>query len=708
MERIDDLEGAYWSDEFDYQHLREKYERAINDLGWYFDLCQKSSDVYKCQWNGKSDSLKKEGEDAFPYENASDIEVWLARQKIEEAVSFELNALKKSQIRAFPTEASDIERAQAVATMLKYLRDRGIRDFSRCMEQASRWGKTKGLMVTYCGWHNSSTTYDVTVDLEEIASIAPEFAEVFADEDRDEEAIEILNSFEGWNLDKAEGRSALKKLRKTGAAEFPIAIEDVSEPYVKTLAPDSDFIMPSYTMDVEDAPEVHHRMLMTPEEIMERVFNDGWDKGWAEHIIENHTGLTRSEFNAPHGYRGYSTHGGSRRFGSTMGSAHDIIEVIWTYEKKLNKKHGSTGIYLTIWSPDSDEPPGIQPYAKRMLLSGMKSYPFVVTSQNNEEKTLYDTTPWPILLRSGQKTMKFIRDSLIDEVSYQISPTLLVPPGTQNWDKIGPNQRIQVRPNQSPEYLQKPSNQRDGTNLEQYVKQECDELVGFGSLNGVESEIMPQRIEFETSKLLTHAQKVLKKVYDSYKVNGPEEMFIRVTGKPEPISFVRKSDEGDMDVIVAFNSNYSDPEKVEKMIQSIYQLQANSRSGRINPEAIEDFALASIDPMMADLVLMPTEQGQARLKKETTDDIAKMAAGIPVPSPTDSPQTRLQILQEYKASPTGQERLAQSEGFQLLLQDYEKKLVFQYQQQVENPQLGLLGGDPAQMGNMSMEGMNNA
>jgi len=105
---------------------------------------------------------------------------------------------------------------------------------------------------------------------------------------------------------------------------------------------------------------------------------------------------------------------------------------------------------------------------------------------------------------------------------------------------------------------------------------------------------------------------------------------------------------------------------------------------------------------------MPTEQGQARLKKETTDDIAKMAAGIPVPSPMDSPETRLQILQEYKASPTGQEKLSQSQGFQLLMQDYEQKLVFQYQQQVENPQNGLLGGDPAQMGNMNMEGMNNA
>ena len=700
------LDDAYWDEDFDYQRLKDKYEETINDLGWFFDLCSKSSDLYKSEWAGKTDDLKKSGEDAFPYEGASDTEVYLARQKIEEAVSFEMNAMSKAQIRAFPTEASDVERSTAVSTMLKYFRDQGIRDFDRSMEQASRWGKTKNLMVTYCGWRKGTTPYKMTVSLEEITGVAPEFAEIFSDPDQDEEAIEILNSFEGWEVGEKEGKKALKRLRETGEADFPIVMEDVSEPYVKTLAPDADFIMPSYTMDVQDAPEVHLRMLMTPTEILERVWNDGWDRTWAETLIENHTGMTRSEFNAPHGYRGYSTYGGSRRFGSTTGSnARDIVEVIWTYEKLIDKENGSLGIYLTIWSPDLNEVDGVPPYGKRVLLSGHKKYPFVVTSIANEEKTLYDATPWPILLRAPQKNMKFIRDSLVDEISYQISPTLLTPPGTGNWDQVGPGAQIQVRPGQDARYLQKPSSMRDGTSLEQYVKQEADELIGFGSMEGSESQIMPERIQRNTTIFLGHVQKVLKAVYEAYKVDGPEEMFLRVTGKPEPLSFVKKSDEGEMDVHVAFNSNYADSSKLKEMLESLYMVQSNSRSGRINAEAIEDIALAAIDPMVADLVLLPTEQGQAKLLKETTDDISKMSAGIPVPSPIDAPEQRLQIVQEYEQSPMGQERISQSQGFQLLLEDYKKKLQFQYEQQVQNPQRGLMGGDPATMGNMNMEGM---
>ena len=701
-----DLESTYWNEDFDYQKLKENYEDCINDLGWYFDECATSDDIYRCEWAGKTDDLKKNAEDAFPHEGASDTEVFLARQKIDEAVSFEMNALAKSQIRAFPRAADDVERASAVSTMLKYFRDNGIRDFRRHMELASRWGKTKGLMVTYCGWRKGTTPYKMLVDLEDIAAEFPDFAEVLADEERDDEAIEILNSFEGWNLQRKAGKKALRQLRKTGEAEFPISMEDVSEPYLKTLDPSADFIMPSYTMDVQDAPHVHLRMLMTPAEILERVHNDGWDADWAEQVIENHTGITRSEFNAPHGYRGYNGSGSSRQFGSTTGNdARDIVEVIWTYERLVDKDDGSVGIYLTIWNPDMEDDFGTAPYAQRTLLSGHKKYPFVVTSIANESKTLYDTTPWPILLRAPQKNMKFIRDSLVDEISYQISPTLLTPPGSGNWDRIGPSAQVQVRAGQAPSYLEKPSSLRDGTELEQYVKQEADELIGFGSMNGAESQIMPERIQFNTTTLLTHAQRCLKMVYESFKVDGPEEMFLRVTGQPEPVSFVKKSDEGEMDVTISFNSNYSDPDKAEKMIQALYQVQANSRSGRINGEAIEDIALAAIDPMIADLILLPTEQGQAKLLKETTEDIAKMSAGIPVPSPIDAPQQRLGIVQNYKQSPTGQEALGRSQGFQLLLQDYEKKLTFQYEQQVLNPQRGQLGGDPTQMGAQNMEEM---
>lgn len=703
--RRNSLEDAYFQEDFDYQKLKTKYEETINDLGWYFDICAKSSDIYKCQWAGKSGDLKKHGDDAFPYEGASDTEVYLARQKIDEAISFEMNALKRSQIRAFPRNAGDIQRSAEVSTLLKYFRDQGIRDFSKQMEQASRWGKTKGVMVTYCGWRKSKTPYLMSVDLEEIAASGFEdFAEIIADEGREDEAIAILQSFENWDINENRAKKALKELRRSGVAEIPLSIEDVSEPLTRTFSPDADFIMPSHVMDVQDSPEIHLRMLMTPTEVLNNVENGDWDKGWAEYLIENHTGMSRSEFNAPHGFRGYNSRGSSRKFGSTTGNdARDIIEVIWTWEKRIDPIDGAMGVYLTIWSPDTDEPEGVKPYGVRKLLSGRRNYPFVVTPIAWEEKTIYDVTPWPILLQGPQKNMKFTRDSVVDEISYQVSPTMLVPPGSGEWDKVGPGAKVQVRMGQKPEWLTKPSNTREGTALEQYFKQEADELVGFGSMNGTKSDLMPQRIEFHVSKTLEHAQKVLKMTYEAFKSEGPDEMFIRVTGKPEPLKFIRKEGEEEMDVSVSFNSIYNDPDKVETMLESLYRVQANSRSGRINSEAIEDIALNAIDPMLADLVLVSTEQGQAKILKEVTEDISKMAAGIQVPSPTDAPELRLNFVEEYKQSETGAFTLQQNQGLAFLLQEYENKLRFQYEQQVQNPQRGLLGGDPASMGNVNME-----
>jgi hypothetical protein len=193
--------------------------------------------------------------------------------------------------------------------------------------------------------------------------------------------------------------------------------------------------------------------------------------------------------------------------------------------------------------------------------------------------------------------------------------------------------------------------------------------------------------------------------YETWKLDGPEELFLRVTGNPEPVQFTKKEDEGEMDITVSFNSTYDDPEKVEKMLAGLYQVLQNDQGGRVNSEAITDMALSALDPTLADLVLMPTEQGSAKIVNETTNDIAKMAAGIPVGAPQNAGQARLQIVQDYKQSQTGAMELQSKPQFQFLLAEYEKQLTFQLQQ-LQNAEIGKVGAQPAQMGGTVTQGMN--
>ena len=112
------------------------------------------------------------------------------------------------------------------------------------------------------------------------------------------------------------------------------------------------------------------------------------------------------------------------------------------------------------------------------------------------------------------------------------------------------------------------------------------------------------------------------------------------------------------------------------------------------------------DPTVADMLLVPTEQGQAKIVKETQADISTMASGMAVGAPQNAAQTRLQVVQQYIESPTGMAKLNPNGqpdiGFQSLLSEYMKQLQMQVVQQ-ENAQIGRLGAAPATMGNINTQ-----
>jgi hypothetical protein len=198
---------------------------------------------------------------------------------------------------------------------------------------------------------------------------------------------------------------------------------------------------------------------------------------------------------------------------------------------------------------------------------------------------------------------------------------------------------------------------------------------------------------------------VLKGVYESYKLNGPEEVYLRVTGNPQPVEFIKDADEAEMNVSVSFNTLYENPDQMKELRETIIQASQMDPNGRINMEAGIDMILNIADPMLADVMLLPTEQGQDKIIKETQEAITTMAAGMAVGAPQNAAQLRLQTVEQYIQSPTGAAKLQSDQGFQFLLQEYMKQLQFQIDQQ-ENAQIGKVGTRPAEMGNINTQNLN--
>ena len=128
------------------------------------------------------------------------------------------------------------------------------------------------------------------------------------------------------------------------------------------------------------------------------------------------------------------------------------------------------------------------------------------------------------------------------------------------------------------------------------------------------------------------------------------------------------------------------------------------KNGRINADALLEAMASSIDPVMADAILQPAEQAQQQVVKLVTEDLSKIYAGIEVGARPNGAQIALQVVQQYAQQPDVAQRLQQDESFRARLEKY----VNQYQfalQQMQNAQIGKLGTAPAQMGEMTTQGM---
>lgn len=688
-----ELEAYYVTSEPDINEIKRDYDADVTDLSAYVSQCQDSYNNRNAEWLGKNSQLTKSGDEAFPWAGASDTEVRLIEQCISTYVGMMMNALNRSNIRAYPIESSDVKQAGIISSFLKYMQKTYIRDFKHECEVAANNLLEKGMAITYVDWEMKSRTHEEEFNLQLIEQIAPELYDLLADENRDEETIAMMTDMFDY-VDVTKARSALKELRDFGVAKIPVAKKDVSRPFVETKFSDIDVIVPSYVTDIQRSPRVHMRAFLTPQEIENCVETKEWDAGVAEELIEHYRGFDYSGMNQT----SYSTLRSSQaRGGSTYGmngmvDSKDLIEVVYTYRRLIDPKSNSEGIYLTIWNPKLTTG-----YLSNKLMSGYDEYPFVLSRLSNAGKRLYDVNTFGDLLRGPQKAMKTLRDGWSDQMALAVAPPLLHPVGRAP-SQMGAGAWIGVRANDKFEYMNVPNTSGVASQLEKYVQQEAMDLVGLNESNQMSS----QRQQFFIDKFLTHCSSILKKAYKAFLVFGPDEKFFRVTGYPNEMIIYKSPEDEEIDICISFDVQNQDPDVMKAKIDAILQLARTSPSNTFNLQAAEQLAVNAIDPSIADMIIQPEGQGQEEMVKNVTDDLTKIFAGIPVGARPNGGQIAMQVIQEYTAQEGIQLRIQSDPSFAANIQNY----AAQYQQQVvqqQNAEIGKLGAQPAQMGSVNTQ-----
>jgi len=684
---------TYVGEEPDINTLRYAYEQTTVELESYFDLCRTSYDDRRNWWAGKSRDHRKHGADAFPWEGAADMEAHTIDERITRLVSLFMSSLNRSNVRAFPVESTDISRSKLVSSFLKWMVSSGyIPRFKREMELGANYLLERGILMTYVGWHREDRRFLQRLDLNQIAQIAPEVVELIEGGENDEELVALLEAtFPG--VTKKRAKKALKDLRKNGEAELPIVRRQVNAPEVKTLAPDGDFFFPPYVTDPQRAPYCFWRTYYTAQELENKVVTDGWDEDFVDYIIEHYRGVSIDSIEREQeGKR-------STSLTDNAYEAEELIEIVYGYQRLIDQEDGSEGIYCTVFHKQftgNEQAPG---YAKFELLNGYEDYPVVVTKLSEDSKRLYDTQTIPDILRGIQNQVKVERDSRIDRNSLATLPPILHPVGQAPTD-WGPGRMIPYRRKGDLDFAPTPPSPVGSIEIEKTMEAQADRLCGLDET----SQISQVRKQFLVDKFLQHSAEVLQMCYKCFQRFGPDSLFFRVTGSPDPVVFNKGTPDENYDIIISYDVLNSDPETQEKKLQQMVALTQLDRSGRINVDNLLDAAANSIDPVLADRVLQPTEAAQEQVVRQVTDDLTKIFAGIEMPARPNGAQIALTVIQQYAAQPDVAQRLQSDEAFAARLEKYAGQYTFQMQQ-AQNAQIGRVGTEPAQMGDIQTQGI---
>jgi len=677
----------------DINTLRYAYDQTVTELEAYFDLCRCSYDDRRNWWAGKSRDHRKHGSDAFPWEGAADMEAHTIDERITRLVSLFMSSLNRANVRAFPVEASDMARSKVVSSFLKWMVTSGyIPRFQREMELGANYLLERGILMTYVGWHREDRRFLQLLSLEQISEMSPEIADLIMSGEADDQLVSTLQTvFEGVSDKRA--KKAIKELRKKGSTELPIVRRQIDAPEVKTLAPDGDFFFPPYVTDPQRAPYCFWKTYYTAQELENKVITDGWDEDFVQFVIERYRGVNIDSIEREQEGRR------STSLTDNAYEANELIEIVYGYQRLIDREDGSEGIYCTVFHKEfsgNDLAPG---FAKFELLNGYEDYPVVVTKLSEDSKRLYDTQTIPDILRGIQNQVKVERDSRIDRNSLATLPPILHPVGQAPTD-WGPGRMIPYRRKGDLDFAPTPPPPVGSIEIEQTMEAQADRLCGLDETSNI-SQI---RKQFLVDKFLQHGAEVMRMAYKCFQRFGPDSVFFRVTGVPDAQEFTKGDPDENFDILINYDVLNTDQETMASKLQQLVSLTSLDRSGRINMDSLLDVVANSIDPVLADSILQPAEVAQQQMVKDVTDDLTKIFAGIEMPARPNGAQVALQVIQQYTQQEDIAGRLQQDEAFAGRMEKYAGQYTFMMQQ-AQNAQIGRIGTNPAQMGGMQTQSL---
>lgn len=694
---------AHHSDQPDINELTSEYRRSLDECSALQNV-RNSEDVRFARWSGQSDDGKKwsknlpEGQQAFPFDGASDCRVYLADQIINDCVDMLAVAHSRADLRVNPVELNDTEPAAAATTMMNWVRTAMHGVLQKESELLANYMSTYGWGAMFVGWDQQATLRNKPISIEQLvmmaqqvdpSSILAELPEMVADAERADQAAELLMQFV-QDLKKRRANKIVKELREQGETVFPEAYLCRNRPAVVALKPHDEITIPPETIDIQNARVIFRRQYMTEVELRSKITTDGWSEAFVEAAL-NTTGrsinyLDRTAFEG---------------LVSEFDRQDNLVEVVYAYTRAMDT-NGVPSIYYTVFCPLISENGENKLFAiHEMLDYAHNEYPFVLFRRENLTRRVVECRGVPDIVKTWQNEIKVQRDAIFDSTSFETMPPLQVNKRLGMANKIGPGQQLPVTKPGDYQFLQPPSRPpQTAFNLIETIQLQADTYFGRpnGKVPQTQTMMKQQRMVNDWLRDYSEVYRQMFRLCVQYL--SPEEI-VRITssGASEAIT----QDAVRFDFNLRFNVSEMDNELVKEKMQTIAQaIVPLDMAGTIDRSKLVNKLLKAVAPESADELLTDQMGASRKMYEEVKGEIVGMMNGVEATyvdaSNDPTAGTKMQFAQEIASSSPGvQEALQGNELFKELFSKYAQNLQMGVAQQ-QNKQIGLTGVAPGASG----------
>jgi hypothetical protein len=688
-QQIAPLEG----DGPDVNTLSKAFRNTVRDCQSYADQCRLNYETRFAVWDGQSDDGKKHSRDresgeVLPWDGASDLRVYLTDRAIKFKVAQACTAYRRGNLVAVPIHGNDNARAKVVSNFMRWLMHTQIEDIDREVELTAQYVFEKGAAVTGQFWETRQHKKLERIRLEDFAQQNPEVDILALLTNPDSRAALVEQTVQTLGVSKRRAKAMLKELQETGetAVEQPGRV--VSRPVIRAFNLDEDIFIPPWATDIEVAPYIFRCQYYTAEQLRAFVQSDGWDEEWVEAAIAKLKGRLISQLPTQHSLMPIS-----RNFIYRYQHYTDLIGVVYAYQRLTDPDTGLTGTYITIFNPDLAPDHEQDGYAKFQLMEyAHGAYPFVLHRREFLSRRLHDTRGIPEEGKPAQDQVKAHKDSRIDAASLGVLPPLLYPLGRPP-SRWGPGARIPERRAGEYHYADQPKHDANTTESEDRITDDFKDQFGIRTKDG--DPVVPAILnQFETEKWLSGWVKVYRQVWSLWQQYGEDEVYFRVVGlhRSDPTLMQKGDPAEEYQFYLSFDVQSADPEIMNNRAEQVAKIVATAdRYGQVDYSELLQWMLESIDPQIAERIVLPKEQAAEKAVEEEQEACSQIFAGFEKDIKIGaSPEIGMSVIQNWMAAPDVAARYGQDEVFR----DRVDKRIQQYQfqvQQRENARIGRLG-----------------